>query len=271
MFQLQEIKSSQIITKSQLPKVDYVINPYVGCPHRCIYCYAEFMKRFTNHTQDWGTFLDIKTGFKPISKSIIKDKKILISSVTDAYNPYEYKYQVTRHIIKDLIDSQAHIDILTKSHLVIRDIDLLKQCPNLRVGISMNSTDESFRKLTEPGASSIDKRIHTLKTLKAAGIQTYLFVSPIFPHITSIPKLLQITQGLVDTYYFENLNLRASYKPRVLNLIKDYFPNHYPTYETIYLKHQYDYWEAMKLDIVRLCEKRKVQYELIFHYGKVGN
>ena len=57
---IKEIEVKEYITKSKLPSTDYVINPYVGCPHACKYCYASFMKRFTNHDVDWGEFIDIK-------------------------------------------------------------------------------------------------------------------------------------------------------------------------------------------------------------------
>ena len=103
---IREIEVKSYITKSQLPGIDFVINPYVGCPHKCIYCYAEFMKRFVNehNIEDWGDFLDVKKCSIPINlNKIKKDKKVLISSVTDPYNPYECKYKITRSILKQFI------------------------------------------------------------------------------------------------------------------------------------------------------------------------
>lgn len=137
---VREVEAKSYITESKLPDADFVINPYTGCPHKCIYCYAEFMKRFaTGHDiEDWGDFLDVKKCNVPIKlNKIKKDQEVLIGSVTDPYNPYEYKYEITRSILKQFIGSNVNLQILTKSSLVTRDIDILKQIANVSVGVSM--------------------------------------------------------------------------------------------------------------------------------------
>lgn len=98
----KEIITKDLLTKSNLPASDYVINPYIGCPHACKYCYARFMKRFTGHTEEWGNFIDIKNCDKPINLKRIYQKSVFISSVTDCYNPFEEKYQLTRKILTQL-------------------------------------------------------------------------------------------------------------------------------------------------------------------------
>ena len=81
----KEIEVKNYVTKSNLPSSDYVINPYVGCPHACKYCYASFMKRFTGHEEEWGTFIDIKRCEKEIDLKKLGNKSIFLSSVTDCY------------------------------------------------------------------------------------------------------------------------------------------------------------------------------------------
>lgn len=98
----REIQVKDLVTKSNLPASDYVINPYVGCPHACKYCYACFMKRFSNHKEEWGSFLDVKLCDKPINGKKLQGKSVFLSSVTDCYNPYEEKYQCTRKILEQL-------------------------------------------------------------------------------------------------------------------------------------------------------------------------
>jgi DNA repair photolyase len=103
MLRIREIKAKTIITKSGLD-VDYVINPYVGCLHGCIYCYARFMKRFTNHHEPWGKFLDVKINASeliPKNSKKYKGKAIMISSVTDPYQPAERKYKLMRGILEN--------------------------------------------------------------------------------------------------------------------------------------------------------------------------
>ncbi|MFX1269402.1 MAG: hypothetical protein ACFFAK_15690 [Promethearchaeota archaeon] len=99
-MKIQYKEAKNVITKSNIPSIDFVINPYIGCQHGCIYCYAEFMKRFTNHKGDrWGQFLDVKTyDYDKIKPQRYNEKRILLSSVTDPYIPLELKYQNTKKI-----------------------------------------------------------------------------------------------------------------------------------------------------------------------------
>ena len=145
MMKIKEIQASSIITKSNLPDADYVINPYVGCMHSCIYCYARFMKRFTGHTEEWGKFVDVKVNAPdliPAKTSKYRGKSIFLASVTDAYLPLERKYQLTRKILEKLIPLQPNLGVQTKSDLDVRDIDLLKQFKNCEVGFMITTLEE---------------------------------------------------------------------------------------------------------------------------------
>lgn len=204
-----EITVRDMVTKSNLPASDYVINPYVGCPHGCRYCYACFMKRFTKHSEDWGSFIDIKRCDKPINTKKLQGQSVFLSSVTDCYNPFEEKYGSTRKILEQLVSVDCELNISTKSHLILRDIDLLKQCKNLKVSVSVNTLDEQFKSDMDH-ADSIEKRNETMEILHENGIYTVLFMSPIFPNITDFKKIIDKTHEYVDEYWFENLNLRGA-------------------------------------------------------------
>ena len=98
-MKIKEIKTKSIIVKSNLPDGDFVINPYIGCMHGCKYCYARFMKRFTGHTEPLGSFVDIKINAPdliPEGTNKYREKSIIISSVTDPYQPIEREYKITR-------------------------------------------------------------------------------------------------------------------------------------------------------------------------------
>ncbi|MEG0468292.1 MAG: radical SAM protein, partial [Longicatena sp.] len=82
--QIKNVKD--LVSKSNLPTCDFVINPYVGCPHGCKYCYASFMKRFSGHLEEWGTFIDIKQCENPINTKKLEHHSVFLSSVTDCYN-----------------------------------------------------------------------------------------------------------------------------------------------------------------------------------------
>lgn len=90
---IKEIETKSVLTKSNLPVSDYSVNPYVGCPHACKYCYASFMKRFTNHPEPWGDFVDVKRWPDMTNTEKYRGKELFFGSVTDPYNPLEETYK----------------------------------------------------------------------------------------------------------------------------------------------------------------------------------
>lgn len=268
-MKLSQTKAKSVLVKSNLPASDYVANPYSGCPHKCMYCYASFMKRFTGHDEDWGTFLDVKEYENCRLPRSLGGKVVLLSSVTDAYNPYEAKYHKSREILELLSHTDAHVEILSKSDLMLNDIELLKRMPDLSVGISLNTLDDDFRKDMEPGAPSIDRRLNALKTLHAAGISTYLFISPIFPYITDIRAIIGKVSGCVDKICFENLNLRGAAKSAVLDYIRSRYPQHLDAYNDIYIKGDMSYWQALESEISALKDGYDIPFENYFYHDKI--
>ena len=132
------------MTKSSLPVGGFSVNPYVGCPHACKYCYASFMKRFTGHPEAWGTFLDVKH-WKPIDKPHKYDgQRIVIGSVTDGYNPYEEYSQDTETAGRTKWDRCRNYDLHQVGPSVARP-RLLKHFPKVTVSWSVNTLDEQFR------------------------------------------------------------------------------------------------------------------------------
>lgn len=267
-MKINTIKTKDYVTKSNLPFCDYVINPYVGCTHACKYCYASFMKRFTGHTEEWGKFIDIKLCDKSINKRRLTGKSVFLSSVTDPYNPLENKYEITRKIIEQLVDIDCILYISTKSSLIIRDMDLLKKCNNATVAISLNTIDEKFRKDMD-NAASVNQRLDTLKHLHNNGIYTVLFISPWFPELTDFKALIQTTRGWVNEYWFENLNLRADYKNRVLNYISNHHPKLIELYDDIYLYGNKEYWNQKEKEFIEYCYMNKIRFINAFNHSKL--
>lgn len=264
----KEVVVKDLVTKSNLPSSDYVINPYVGCPHGCRYCYACFMKRFTNHSEAWGSFIDIKRCDKPISKKKLQGKSVFLSSVTDCYNPFEEKYENTRKILEQLISIDCELNISTKSQLILRDIDLLKQCKNLKVSVSVNTLDEQFKSDMDR-ASSIGKRLETIETLHENGIYTVLFMSPIFPGITDYKEIIVKTHRFVDGYWFENLNLRGSYKQDILSYIKNAYPQLVELYDEIYVKGNMGFWNNLSVEIEEYCVEHSIKHINYFYHKEL--
>lgn len=262
------VQVKDLLTKSNLPASDYVINPYVGCPHGCKYCYACFMKRFTNHSEEWGQFIDIKQCSRAISKKRLQGKTVFLSSVTDCYNPFEEKYECTRKILEQLTAIDCELSIATKSKLIRRDVDLLKKCKKLKVSMSVNTLDEQFRKDMD-NASTISERLKTLEVLHENGIYTILFMSPIFPEITDFRAIIEASKDYVEEYWFENLNLRGSYKPRILEYVKTHYPQYTQLYHEIYTEGNIAYWQSLSRAIEVYCSKHSVKYINYFYHEKL--
>lgn len=262
------IEVNDYLTKSNLPASDYVINPYVGCPHGCKYCYASFMKRFTQHKEDWGTFIDIKRCSKKINLKKIEHKRVFLSSVTDCYNEFEEKYELTRNILEQLVNVECELSISTKSKLILRDLDLLKKMKNLTVSMSINTLDESFKNDMD-NASSIHDRLNTLKELHKNGIKTVLFMSPIFPYITDFKEIIDVSKDYINEYWFENLNLKGSYKQTIFKYIENKYPNLLDKYDNIYNKKNKNYWINLSKEIDEYCKTNNIKYINYFYHEEL--
>jgi DNA repair photolyase len=185
---IKEIDVKSVMTKSNLPVSDFSVNTYVGCAHACKYCYASFMKRFTNHPEPWGDFIDVKLWPDIKNAKRYVGKEAFLGSVTDCYQPCEAKYKRTRALLEQLQGSGIRISIATKSDLVLRDLDLIKTFPGARVSWSINTLDDEFRREMDRGVS-IERRLEAMRQFYEAGIDTTCFISPIFPGITDVEAM----------------------------------------------------------------------------------
>ena len=201
---IREVQAKTILSVSKIH--DYVINPYIGCQHACSYCYASFMKRFTGHREPWGEFVDVKINAPDLlQKEILKKKvgDVWVSGVCDPYQQLEAKYLLTRKCLEILAQHDWPVVVQTRSPLVLRDIDILKDARNFQVGFSITTADDSIRKLFEPLAPPIQDRISALDTLRKAGIKTYAMIAPMLPGTDGLVELLK---GKVDYILVDRMN-----------------------------------------------------------------
>ncbi|MEW6455440.1 MAG: radical SAM protein [Acidobacteriota bacterium] len=218
-MKIKETNSKKILNRSKIEGVDYCINPYIGCFHGCKYCYAEFMKKYTFHTENWGEFVDIKINSPELLEKEIKSMRkglIMISSVTDPYQPIEKKYEITKRILEILLIYQFPVEILTKSSLILRDIEILKKFNDLCVGLTITTDNEYIKKIFEPRSSSISERVNTIEILHKNGIRTFCFVGPILP--MNPENLLNMIIDKVDFIYLDRMN----YCNKVTSIYKKY-------------------------------------------------
>ena len=247
------------LTKSKIGQ--FAINPYVGCPHACKYCYASFMKRFTGHSESWGDFIDIKRARHTINGSQITGKNIFMGTVTDCYNPYEAKYGITRSILEQLVGVDCYLQIATKNKLILRDLDLLKKMKHLSVALSVNTLDENFRRDMDR-ASTVQERLETLRTLHENGIYTILFMSPIFIGVTDWKAIIETSRSL-------DLNLRGGYKSVIMQYVQGYYPDSYPLFKRIYVQGDKTPLTEMENEIIAYCHDNDILFSDYFHHEEV--
>lgn len=256
---IKSIEAKSIISKSNLPICGFSANPYIGCTHACKYCYASFMKRFTNHKEEWGSFLDVKYWDKIKDAKKYYKQTIFIGSATDPYNQYEKEFKRTRALLEELKNSGAKIQMSTKSNLVLRDLDIIKELDDPLVSFSINTLDEDFRSDMDC-ASTIEERIEAMKVLHENNIRTTCFISPIFPGITDVKKIIEKCAPYADYVWLENLNLRGEFKYKILAYINDKYPHLKELYNDIYNKKQNDYWENLAQDIEEYAKENSLEY-----------
>lgn len=201
---IKEKKAKTILSASKIH--DWVVNPYVGCQHGCSYCYARFMKRFTGHKEPWGAFVDVKINAAELLAAELKKKKrgsVWVSGVCDPYQPLEASYEITRQCLEILAETGWPVIIQTRSPLVLREIDILKEMRHVEVGLSIPTADEAVREIFEPQAPPIRERIEALGEIRQAGIKTYAMVAPLLPGAEGLAELLR---GKIDYLLLDRMN-----------------------------------------------------------------
>lgn len=197
-MKIREIKAKSILSKSQV--YEYALNPYVGCRHGCVYCYARFMKRFTGHRDEWGEFVDVKVNAADLLADEVRKKRsgrVWISGVCDPYQPVERRYKITRRCLEILAENGWPFTVQTKSPLVLRDIDILKRAGGAEVCFTITTADERIRKIFEPAAPPSAKRVEALEILHNEGIETSAMIAPILPGAEGLVSELKGRVGYV--------------------------------------------------------------------------
>ena len=201
---VREVHAKSILSASKI--YPWVINPYVGCRHACTYCYARYMKKFTGHREPWGTFVDVKFNAPELLEKEIGRKKkdtVWVSGVCDPYQPLERRYELTRQCLRILIGHGWPVVIQTRSPLVLRDLDILREAHNVEVGFSVTTADDDIRRLFEPYAPPIQERVSALSELHRSGIRTYAMIAPLLP---GAENLIELLAGSVDYVLVDRMN-----------------------------------------------------------------
>lgn len=240
---------------------DFTLNPYRGCQYGCSYCYAAAFSPNQKMRKDWGKWVIIKeNGVELLQKELAKwhknspshPPKIYMSSVTDPYQPIEAKVRLTRSLLEVMVTYQPILVIQTRSPMIIRDIDILKQFKKLRINISIPTYTESVRKDFEPQSPSIKSRLQTIGKLKHSipfdeehEVKFSVTVTPVLPicfeqQLEFIQKLAIVDRVVIQEFHEQNnRSLIASTRQEAIDLKKKYdwwFQNEYENYHQFKIK-----------------------------------
>ncbi|MEO0113878.1 MAG: radical SAM protein [candidate division WOR-3 bacterium] len=270
-LKVKEVECRTALNLSKISGMAYCLNPYIGCEHRCIYCYATFMRRFRNHSEEWGSFVDVKINFIDRLKKEIQKKKIgsvAVGTVSDPYQPIEAKYHTTRQTITLLNQYNFPYEILTKSNLIVRDIDLLKDNKNSSVELTITTVDEAIRQIFEPKAPSVLARLKTLEKLLANSIETTVFFGPVIPYFSDSPEKIgqffRILQRIgIRRVLVDKLNYLETKIAQIIRVLRNTFPQAIPYYQKILLNPTH-YQITLRQNIEVVAKDFKFSVEVLF-------
>jgi len=229
------------------------------------------MKDYSGHEEEWGEFVDVKINLPEILAKEIKKKRagrVCIGTVADAYQPIEKEKRLTRQAIGILKEYNFPFEILTKSSLVSRDIDLLKDYDNCSVEVTITTIDEAVRKIFEPNADTIENRLECVRKLIAAGIDTNVFFGPVLPYFSDNEKsIASIFDALksagVKRVLVDRLNYASKKVPLILEKLKNTYPQAIAYYQK-FITNPNGYDLHLRETVEYIAKSKKINVEVVF-------
>lgn len=256
------------MNRSGIKGVDYAINPYTGCGHSCKYCYARFMTRWVHRGEEWGSFVDAKLNAVECLRNEAPRKRagvVLLSSVTDPYQPIERSYEITRKILDVLCDYDFPVQILTKSSLITRDLDVISKIKDIEVGLTITCMNDSVRRAFEPGASTIHARLEALRVINDVGVPTYAFLGPLLPFLSEngLDELLNQLADCVNRVLIDRLNIKAGNWLPIRRTLERYSPQIIPSFKEATVEGSL-YYEDLKRKLITQLYNRAIPFDILF-------
>jgi DNA repair photolyase len=225
------------------------LNPYMGCAHRCTFCYVRAYEQRADRPGDdrYGRVVRVKTNVADVLRAELarrswKRESVSIGAATDPYQPVEGRYRLTRRCLEVFSAARSPFGIITRGPMVVRDIDVLQEAArraDVEVHMSIGTLDESIRRATEPGTAPPRQRLRAIRMLVDAGIRAGIGIAPVLPGITDGPEqLAEIVRAARDAgataVWCNTLFLRPGTREHFLeNLARDW-PAMLPRYERLY-------------------------------------
>jgi len=263
MVRVVEVRVRRALTPSGIYSVDYSLNPYVGCQHACRYCYVPYTYPFTSPLE-WGGLVKVKANLPRLLPRELKRAgpcRVLMSSVTDPYQPIEAQLSLARACLEALRGLDVELVVLTKSSLVRRDLDVMKRLRSCEVGVTV--TTLRAHRLLEPASSSPLERLKAVEEASRNGLDTFLFLGPMIPRLieAELDQILNLAvKAGCSRVVVDKLRLRPGMEAPLVEALS---PLMDPSLAMKEAKRP-SYYEGLKPKIAALAEDRGLEVEFCY-------
>lgn len=252
-----------VLQSCGLENFNYQLDPYIGCEHYCYYCYV-LPQAETNWREEVLVYEDI---VDQLSAELhgIAPQTIYMGYHADPYQPCEAESQQTRKVLQLLLEKGFSASILTKSDLVLRDIDILQKMKEAAISVSVAFNDTKIRQLFEERTVETGARIAALTQLKDAGIKTGSLLCPVVPYITEPMELIDQLEPCADEIWVYGLSFMEKSDQswqNTKNILTSHYPNIAENIEEIIFSKDHNYWTELRGELQALKEKRSLNLNI---------
>ncbi len=287
---LTDVEYLEIQCKSALNSVkgmgfQWSLNPYIGCEHRCAFCYVRAYELRADRPFDdrYGRTVRVKVNVAGVLRSELSKRSwrhelVVIGAATDPYQPAEGKYKLTRQCLQALRQYSNPTGLITRGPMIVRDIDVLTELAkraDLTVTFSIPTVDHEVWRRTEPGTAHPKQRLRAMERLVAAGIKAGVAIAPILPGLSDRPDRLEAVikaarEAGATNLWAGMLHLRNGTREHFMSVLAKQWPELVPRYERAYLDRQYlppALSEAPMKEVARLralhgvADRRRIRLE----------
>jgi DNA repair photolyase len=256
---------------------NWSLNPYMGCVHRCTFCYVRHFEHRSDRPSDdrYGTSIRVKTNVaevlrKELARASWQHEDVAIGAATDPYQPAEGRYKLTRACLETLRDAWNPFSIITRGPMIVRDLDVLveaAQRASVSVTFSVPTVDEEVWKRTEPSTAHPRQRLKAVKTLVEAGVNARVGMAPILPGISDRPEQLRevvraAREAGATGIWANLLFLRPGTREHFLTHLAEDWPEQLPHYEELYAKKAYlgaDLTKPLREEVSKLAREHGIR------------
>ena len=263
MIALSPCTHRSILAPCSLDNFEYQIDPYVGCEHFCRYCYV-LNQAETDWTKEILIHQDI-TGQLSTELENITPQKIYMGYYSDPYQPCEQESLQARKVLELLAQRDCSISILTKSDLVVRDMDILAEMDNASVSVSVAFGDNSVRKLFEVNTIDTENRIVALRKLHEAGVGTSALLCPVIPYISDVKKLIGALASCANTIWIYGLSFLDSSDvgwQNVRSILRSEFSEMSDRVEEVIFDKDHLYWKDLREELCDLRDRANLNLNI---------